>query len=172
MILLMKKLRLAALLTLLLAAVMLSAPAFAACTDTPAPGVDWQRCYHDKRHFKDVDLTGANLRGGFFARSDFSGADLSGIDGRRAKFVTTVMNHTRFDKARLIGTDFTTAELAGTSFREADLRRAKFFRANLRGADFTGAVLGGTDFLKADLSGATWVDGTTICPEGSIGQCN
>ena len=172
MILLMKKLRPAALLTLLLAAVMLSAPAFAACTDTPAPGVNWQRCYLDKRHFQDVDLTGANLRSAFFARTDFTGSNFSGIDGRRAKFGTAILNNVRFDEARLIGADFTTSELAGASFKGADLRRARFFRANLRGVDLTGASLDGTDFLKADLSGATWVDGKTICPEVSIGQCN
>ena len=28
------------------------------------------------------------------------------------------------------------------------------------------------DLLRADLSGATWIDGRTICAEGSIGQCN
>jgi uncharacterized protein YjbI with pentapeptide repeats len=166
------KLRAAALIPILSMVLLLSPAAYAACTDTPAPGVDWERCYLDKRHFQEVDLTGANLRGAFLARSDFTGANLSAIDGRRAKFVTAVLTDTRFDKARLIGTDFTTSELANASFRGADLRRARFFRANLRGADFTGAILGGTDFLKADLSGATWIDGKTICPEGSIGQCN
>ena len=167
-----KKLCLLVMALLPLAILLLSPAAFAACTDTPVPGVDWQRCYLDKRHFQQADLSGANLRGAFFARSDFTGTNFSAIDGRRAKFVTAVLNQARFDKARLIGTDFTTAELKGASFQGADLRRARFFRANLRGADFTGATLGGTDFLKADLSGATWIDGQTICPEGSIGQCN
>ncbi len=167
-----KKLRLAGLIPLLLVALMLSPAAFAACTDTPAPGVNWQRCYLDQRHFQEADLPGANLRGAFLARTDFTGTNFTAIDGRRAKFVTAILNQAHFDKARLIGTDFTTAELAGATFREADLRRARFFRANLRGADFSGAILGGTDFLKADLSGATWIDGKTVCPEGSIGQCN
>ncbi|MBR46537.1 MAG: hypothetical protein CMM31_08685 [Rhodospirillaceae bacterium] len=157
---------------LLFVAFLLVPPALAACTDMPAPGVDWQRCYLDKRHFQNADLSGATLRSSFFAHSDFTGANLTGVDARRAKFVTAILNEVRFDEARLIGADFTTAELAGASFRGADLRRAKFFRADLRGADFTGATLGGTDFLKADLSGATWIDGKTICPEDLIGQCN
>ncbi len=161
-----------AVLAFLAAGFLFSPPALAACTDTPAPGVDWQRCYLDKRHFQNVNLSDSNLRSSFFAHSDFTGANLTGVDARRAKFVTTILNETRFDEARLIGTDFTTSQLAGASFKGADLRRAKFFRANLRDADFTGATLGGTDFLKADLSGATWIDGKTICPENSIGQCN
>jgi len=162
----------AAVLALLAVGFLFSPPALAACTDTPAPGIDWQRCYLDKRHFQKVDLSGSNLRSSFFAHSDFTGANMTGIDARRAKFVTAILNEASLDEARLIGTDFTTSELVGTSFKGADLRRAKFFRANLRGADFTGATLGGTDFLKADLSGAIWVDGKTICREDSIGQCN
>ena len=85
-----KKLLGTALLPALLAFGLFSPAAYAACTDTPAPGVNWQRCYLDKRHFQDADLTGANLRAAFFARSDFTGANFSGIDGRRAKFGTAV----------------------------------------------------------------------------------
>ena len=162
----------AVVLALLAAGILFSSAVQAACTDTPAPGVNWQRCYLDKRHFQNVDLSGSNLRSSFLAHSDFTGANMTGIDARRAKFVTAVLNKVNLDKARLIGADFTTSDLAGASFKGADLRRAKFFRANLRGADFTGATLGGTDFLKADLSGVTWIDGKTICSEDSIGQCN
>ena len=68
-----------ALLPALLAALLISSAASAACTDTPAPGVDWKRCSLDNRHFQDANLAGANLRSAFFARSDFSGADLSAI---------------------------------------------------------------------------------------------
>ena len=154
-------------------ALALAAPTVeAACTDTPQPGVDWQRCLLDNRQFVDVDLAGATLREGFFARSDLSRADFSGADARRAKFTNSVLVETRWHGARLIGTDFTKADLAGAVFEGADLRRARFFRADLRGADFTGARLDGTDFLKADLSGAIWIDGNKVCAEGSNGQCN
>ncbi|MCY4479983.1 MAG: pentapeptide repeat-containing protein [Rhodospirillales bacterium] len=144
----------------------------AACTDTPQPGVDWRRCLLDNRNFVDVDLAGATLREGFFARSDLTGADFSAVDGRRAKFTDAVLEDTSWAGARLIGTDFTKSDLSGASFEGADLRRARFFRADLRGVDFTGARLDGTDFLKADLSGAIWIDGNKVCAEGSSGQCN
>ncbi len=147
-------------------------PVSAACTDTPAPGVNWHRCYLDNRNFKNVDLTGAVLRGAFFARSDLSESIFTEIDGRRSKFVAASLNNVIFHRARLVGADFTNSELINASFKEADLRRAKFFRANLKGADFSKAILNKTDFLKANLSGAIWIDGKTVCSEGSIGQCN
>ncbi len=155
------------------AVLALAAPgAQAGCADTPQPGVDWRRCLLDNRNFVDVDLAGATLRDGFFARSDLTRADFSAVDARRAKFTDSVLVETRWAGARLIGTDFTKSDLAGASFEGADLRRARFFRANLRGADFTGARLDATDFLKADLSGAIWIDGNKVCAEGSNGQCN
>ena len=79
---------------------------------------------------------------------------------------------TRFDDANLAQADLTKAALVGASLRNVDLTRARMFRANLSGADLTGARLQGADLLKANFSGATWIDGTTVCAEGSIGQCN
>jgi uncharacterized protein YjbI with pentapeptide repeats len=67
--------------------------------------------------------------------------------------------------------DLTNANLSGASLRSADLTMTKLFRTDLRGADLTGARLDGADFLKAELGGATWIDGTTICSESSVGQC-
>lgn len=151
---------------------LVAAVAHAECTDQPQPGVDWRRCYLDNRRFVETDLTGANLRDAFLARSTFVDVNFSRIDGRRAKFDSAVLKGARFDEARLIGIDFTNADLTGASFRGADLRNAHFFRAILRDADFTNARLDGADFLNADLSGATWTDGTRVCPEGSIGQCD
>ena len=48
---------------LLAAALIVLAPAArAACTDAPAPGVNWQRCYVDNRVLRERDLTNATLR--------------------------------------------------------------------------------------------------------------
>ena len=144
----------------------------AACTDPARPGVDWRRCYADERRLPGVDLSGAKLREARFARADLRGANFSGASARRAKFISASMAKTRFDNARLTEADFTKADLTGASFRGADLRRARLFRAKLRGADLSGARMTGADLLNADLSGATWIDGKTICAEGSNGQCN
>ena len=149
-----------------------SGNALAGCTDPAGPAVDWYRCYMDSRSFTEVNLRGARLREARFNRADLSGSDLTLIDGRRAKFLNTDMKGTILDRALLQGADFTNANLSGASFKEADLSRARFFRTNLQEADFSGAVLNGVDFQKADLSGATWVDGSHICAQDSIGQCN
>lgn len=148
------------------------APALADCTDFAQPGVYWRRCVQDGQDLRDADLTGAVLRDASFKRANLSGADLSGADARNAKLVSAQMHGTMLDGANLVRADLTKADLQGASLREADLTRAKLFRANLREADLTGARLEGTDLLNAELGGATWVDGTTICAEDSVGQCH
>lgn len=147
-------------------------PAAADCADPPSPKVNWRRCYFDGQDLASAKLPESMLRDATFQRATISGADLSRSDGYRAKFVSATGRETRFDHARLIEADFTRADLAGASFREADLRNARFFGAILKKADFTGAKLSGTDFVNADLTGAVWVDGSRICADNSIGQCN
>lgn len=149
----------------------LSGPADAACTDAPAPGVNWQSCFQDGRPFNGVNLNGANLRDANFSRSDFSAATLTGIDGRRAKFFSAVMKEADFSDANLTQADFTGADLTDASFRNANLQRTLLYRATLRGVDFTGANLSGTDFMFSDLSGAIWTDGERVCAEGSRSRC-
>lgn len=152
--------------------VALCEPVLAACSDVPAPGVYWRRCFQDAQALQGVDLSGAVLRDASFKRADLSNANLSATDARRAKFVSAILHATRFDGANLVQADLTKAELVGASLRDANLTRARLFRANLSGADLSGARLQETDLLNADLSGAIWIDGTTVCAEGSIGQCH
>ena len=71
----------------------------------------------------------------------------------------------------MTGADLTNADLAGASLRNADLRRAQLQGASLREADLTGAKTDEADTLRTDFSGARWIDGRTICAEGSISQC-
>lgn len=146
-------------------------PALADCVDPPGPGVDWTRCYFDGREFQSVDLAGAALKEATFSRGDLSGANLSGVRGSRAKFISATLAKTDFSGAALREADFTNADLSDASFVGADLRRARLFRANLRGVDFTNARMRGADLLEADLSGALWIDGKSRCAEGSLGQC-
>ena len=145
----------------------ISTEAVAGCTDPAGPGVNWRRCYHDGRDLGAVDLSGAQLRDATFQRSSLEGGNLSDIDGFRAKFISAELAGVILDGARLFE-----ADLTGASLREADMRNAKLVNAILRDADFTGARLAGADLRNADLSGAIWVDGTRVCDEGSIGQCN
>jgi uncharacterized protein YjbI with pentapeptide repeats len=149
-----------------------SQPVLADCSDVPAPGVHWRRCLQDGQILRGVDLSGAVLRDASFKRADLTGANLTGADIRRAKFVSAILHEARFDNANMVQADLTNAELQGASLHHTDLTRARLFRADLSGADLTGARIEGTDLLHANLSGATWIDGVTICSEGSLGQCN
>ncbi len=143
----------------------------AGCADFAEPGVEWRRCMMDGADLTDVDLTGAVLRDSSFKRADLSGSILREVDARRAKFVSAKLLGVVLDGANLARADLTSADLSGASLREADLRGAKLYQTILRDADLTGARLGGADMLRADLTGARWIDGKSICGEGSIGRC-
>lgn len=156
----------------LLASPWLAGSAEAACTEAPRPGVNWQRCNLNGIDFSGADLKGARLRDASFFRSNLEGTDFSGASAFRSKFVNAVLTGAKFEGTRLEGADFTKANLSDVSFKDADLRNTRLFRSILRGADLTGAKLRGANLNGADLSGATWVDGTRICSEGSIGRCN
>jgi uncharacterized protein YjbI with pentapeptide repeats len=149
-----------------------SEPALADCADVAAPGVYWRRCVQDGQDLRGVDLTGATLRDASFKRTDLTEAVMVGADARRAKFISSTMHNARLDDANLVRADLTNADLSGASLVGADLTSARFYGADLSGADLTGAQLAGTDLLKAMLGGATWMDGTTICSEDSVGQCH
>lgn len=152
--------------------VFLSAPsAFAGCADVPAPEVYWRRCVMDRQDLVGVDLTGAVIRDSSFKRSDLSEGILAEVDARRTKFVSAVMHDVVLDDANLVHADLTKADLTGASLKGTDLTRARLFQANLSGADLTGARLADTDLLQSTLDGATWIDGVTICAEGSVGRC-
>lgn len=146
--------------------------ALADCTDPPGPGVNWRRCVFDRLEFKEVDLTGAELRDASFFRTDLSGSNFEGVKAFRAKFFNAVMTGARFPEADLREADMSKAHLQDADLATADLRRARLFDADLRGADLTGAKLEGADLTGANLSGATWTDGKKVCNEGSIGRCN
>lgn len=155
-----------------LAAGVAAGPALAECTDAAEPKVNWRRCSLQGQTLTGVDLSGAMLRDATFQRASLGQAKLTEADGYRAKFISATAPGAVFDGARLIEADFTRADLTGASFRDADLRNAKMVGASLARADFTGARISGTDLRQADLSGARWTDGTHICAESSVGQCN
>lgn len=143
----------------------------AACSDVAAPEVYWRRCVFDRQDLTNVDLSGASLRDSSFKRADLSTSILQGVDARRTKFVTSNMQDVVLDDANLARADLTKVDLKGASLKGVDLTWARMFRADLSGADLTNARLDNTDLLQAVLDGATWIDGETICAEGSIGRC-
>jgi len=107
--------------------------------------------------FSGFSFVGANLRG---ARLDgvFDGADFTDADLRGAK-----LHGSSFVGAILYGADLTEARMSGTDFTGADLRYANLTRAFTPGDSVT--------LVDALLEFATWVDGMTICAEGSVGAC-
>ncbi len=147
-------------------------PAHAGCGDVPAPGVDWRRCVLDAQVYTGVDLTGAVLRDASLKRADLSGSALENVDARGIKLVSAVLRGANLEGANLVRADLTKADLSGASLRSADLTQAKLFRTDFHGADLTGARLANADMLRANFVGATWIDGKTVCAEGSIGHCN
>ena len=143
----------------------------AACTSSPAPGVNWRRCYFDSQDLAGYDLTGAQLRDATFQRAVMDGSIFVGADGFRAKFISTSLSGTDFTGARLQAADFTKANLREADLTDADLRGARFIGADLAGANLTGAEVQDATFRNANLVGVTWIDGVRVCAEGSIGTC-
>jgi uncharacterized protein YjbI with pentapeptide repeats len=95
---------------------------------------------------RNVDLTGASLRGAELIKANLQGANLM------------------------------RADLRGADLQGANLMQTALFQANLSGADLRGAILVGAqlkwaNLMEADLSGAIWSNGHK-CAQGSIGVCN
>lgn len=147
-------------------------PAQAGCQDPPIPEVNYADCVFDRSTLKNVNLTGARVRGATFIRATLNGSVLAEIDGYGAKFNSADLKNVVLDGAKLYQADFSRANLTGASLVGADLRYVEFYNATLKGADLTDAELTGTDFTGANLSGATWTNGSYVCAEGSIGRCN
>ncbi|GAK33742.1 putative protein [alpha proteobacterium Q-1] len=150
---------------------LLAAPVHAGCTDAARPGASWIRCFMTGSQYQEVDIKNAILRESTFTRSNFTGAVMSDVDARDAKFVSAIMLGVKLDGANLANADFTKADLSKADLSGADLRGARLYQTILRGADLSGARLNGADLYQTDFSNSLWVDGTTRCAEGSIGRC-
>lgn len=98
------------------------------------------------RHFGEVDLHGADLKG-----AELSGIDLTGADLCAANL----------SKAKLSGAILRGADLIDAILRCTDLRGADLVNADLSCSDLTGANLAGADIREADFSGSILV-GTTL----------
>lgn len=150
---------------------LLPASAYASCMDAPRPDVEWVRCLLNERTFTGISIPNAVVRDSSFNRAILDNADMEGVDARRAKFVSASMKGVILRDANLQYADMTKVVLDNADLTGADMRSARLFQASLRSANLTGALLDNADFYRTDLSGATWVDGKTICGEGSLGIC-
>lgn len=131
----------------------------------------------DKTNLSGADLSGANLQQAILAGSQLigaklSGANLSGAELFRAKLQDAVLpeanlQDANLDRASLVEANLQDVDLSRASLNRADLTRADLTRANLTGANLSGANLSGTIFRRA-----TWIDGSCICSEISVGACN
>ncbi|MEV0678046.1 pentapeptide repeat-containing protein [Actinosynnema sp. NPDC050436] len=106
--------------------------------------------HHDEGFFGvDLDLRDADLSGGPFVESWFSGADLCGADLRGA-----VLRESHCEQAAFVGADLTGATLVRACLLDARLGRAVLTGADLTRADLTGATVDETSLRGAKLCGA------------------
>jgi len=108
-----------------------------------------------------VDLSGADLRKGFLARSNLAGANLRDADLTGVNLWKTNLAKADLSGAKMAGAFLTATNLRGANLQGADLRRAFLFLALTDNANFEGA----------NLAGARWVTGA-ICAPDSISECH
>src|SRR5262245_58196673 len=105
----------------------------------------------------NIDLSAAMARDAYWAKVDFTGADLWRATLDRASFRESILHYAQFRQAVLTHVVFTKASCANANFNLADLRHANFTGADLKHANFEGAkVFGATvaDIKVSDISDA------------------
>ncbi len=110
----------------------------------------------NKRNFKNIYLTNANLKKTPFINSDLSyatlyKADFSWSPLNQTKFIQANLQEAVLTRCLLSDTDFSQAILISAKLNEAFLDNTKFLQANCQSADFSQATLSSTDFSFADL---------------------
>lgn len=117
-------------------------------------GQETDLLYATRLDFRDANLEGADLQGGWIIGSDFSrtnlrNADLGGAHGAETIFHEADLTSANLAKATLQRADFLNARLTNSSLVRAEAPHASFVHADLRGVKFTAG-----DFMAADFSGA------------------
>ncbi|MGO9740699.1 MAG: pentapeptide repeat-containing protein [Roseiarcus sp.] len=98
-----------------------------------------------------------------FARFDGAillGADLRGIDGRKASFVKAKLWNANFERSDLRWADFSGSMLNGAKFVDASVSDGDFDSASMIATDFRGATLFGTNFDNTNLVASSFVQST------------
>lgn len=110
---------------------LMSTPALGACTDRPAPNVDYSRC-------------------------DLVGADLSWANLIIANLFEANLRNANLSNADLVGADLSNANLNGADLSGADLSWANLSNANLNGVNLSSAflinVVGAAISVPADIT--------------------
>jgi uncharacterized protein YjbI with pentapeptide repeats len=109
----------------------------------------------NKRDFRELDLSGADLSGASFKAANFSGANLGKVSFRDAK---------------LNGANFAGADLRETDLSNADISGASLVRADISGAILEGANLSMTDLNHANLKGAILIQSRLNC--ANLNECD
>ena len=95
-----------------------------------------------------VDLSGANLMGSNFKRSEMAFAELE----------DSMIDDAQFEDTNLEGATFDRAIISNAYFNRADLSNTSWINAEVKMSDFTNANLGGGTFRKTDFSGSIFID--------------
>ena len=109
----------------------------------------------NKRDFRELDLSGADLSGASFKAANFSGTNLGKVSFRDAK---------------LNGANFAGADLRETDLSNADISGASLVRADISGAILEGANLSMTDLNHANLKGAILTQSRLNC--ANLNECD
>jgi len=137
-------------------------------------GVDLRVGYFNGANLSGAHLWWSNLRGAFLSDAQLATADFWRADLWRAELRRANLQDARLIRANLERAQLWNATLAGAVLRRAQLRRAELQgadlrAANLRDADLSGANLNGANLEKADVTGANLLgataDDTTRWPE-------
>jgi len=121
--------------------------AHAGCSDTAAPGVEWNNCRK-----RNLIMAGFDFTGSSFKRTDLSASDL-----RNSNFENTNFEKANLMRASLAGSkapnsNFTGITASRTDFSRGNYRNANFQKAEINRADFSSSDLENANMSKADLS--------------------
>ncbi len=104
--------------------------------------------------FTAADLSNAKLRGSNFSRAIFRRADLSGSSATGSNFSWADFSGATLDNMNGNGNNFSRATLNGAKGKSADLVAANFSYAKLLGTSFQDAEFSYSNFSNTDFSGA------------------
>ncbi len=114
----------------------------------------------------EVDLQDFGLSNTGGEHFDLKGADLSGVDLRRAQFIKCDLSGSCFNGAKLGSAKFEFCRLDGASFRNAGVHETEFSLSDMKSTDFreldSDPFPSSADFSNSDLSGAKFDAGNFV----------